>query len=66
MYGWDEADQSLFGEIGYHEPTCFEVRRYFTGDNPNASHDEVSEHFVKGNSLVASYKEGYYDIFGME
>ena len=26
-YGWDEVDEELFGSIGYHEPSVFDIRR---------------------------------------
>lgn len=50
-YGWDEADQQLFGNIGYTEPDIFLLRRYYTGSEPFAAHTSVLSNSIKGNTL---------------
>lgn len=62
IYGWDDTDISLFGPIGYTEPTAFDIRRYFTHDTPNAAHEEPYKHHINGNHLSARYDFGYWDI----
>lgn len=61
-YGWDDVDEELFGKIGYTEPKVFDLRRYALGFNPGAPHNWVTEHHVEGNTFVAQYDYGYYDI----
>ena len=61
-YGWDATDESLFGKLGYTEPTAFDVRRYFTGDVPKGKHSSPYKHTISGTSLFATYDYGYWDI----
>ena len=61
-YGWDETDKSLFGEIGYTEPTAFDIRRYYNGKNPLASHTAPYKHYITGRTLSAKYDYGYWDF----
>ena len=61
-YGWDDTDTSLFGTMGYTEPTVFEIRRYFNGQNPLANHLSPYKHHITGNSLSAKYDYGYWDF----
>ena len=62
VYGWDDADKSLFGDIGYTDPTAFEIRRYYTHDVPMAEHEAPYKHHITGSSLFARYNYGYWDI----
>jgi len=62
FYGWNESDKMIFGDWNIQEPNTFNIRRYYTGENPSAAHKRVSEHQIVGKSLVAHYSLGYYDI----
>jgi len=61
-YGWDAVDDSIWGGIGYTMPTSFQVRRYYTGDNPNGPHTDVDAFFIRGNSFRRYFSFGYYDL----
>lgn len=61
-YGWDAIDAEVFGHIGYAEPTSFQLRRYFTGDNPYAPHTQVQAHFIEGRSFQGDFDWGYWDL----
>lgn len=61
-YGWDSHDDSLFGAWNIKEPELFNIRRYFTGDDPKAPHTSVLKDLVDGTRFGAKYKYGYYDI----
>ncbi|MBQ9642211.1 MAG: DUF5119 domain-containing protein [Bacteroidaceae bacterium] len=61
-YGWDEKDLEIFGEIGYVEPTVFNLRRYYTGSEPYAPHTSVLSNTVKGNTFQGRYNWGFWDI----
>ena len=62
LYGWDDTDVSLFGSIGYTEPNVFDVRRYYNGMDPLASHSAPYRHLITGNFLSAKYDYGFWDI----
>lgn len=61
-YGWDSEDHSIFGEIGYVEPTVFNLRRYFTNDVPYAPHHTVSSDVIYTNYFHGKYAWGFWDI----
>lgn len=61
-YGWDEKDDSIWGGIGYDEPKSYQVRRYFTGDDPRARHTEVDAFSIEGTSFRRLFSYGYYDM----
>lgn len=61
-YGWDVFDDSLFGAWDIQEPSVFNVRRYFTGDDPDVPHTSVMTSIVHGTRIQDKYKLGYYDI----
>lgn len=61
-YGWDEKDQELFGNIGYTDPTDFDILRYYLGEQPNTRHTVKEDFEVSGKRLVARFERGYYDI----
>ena len=61
-YGWDEADQALFGNIGYTEPDVFMLRRYYTGSEPFVPHTNVYAATVVGNTFHGKYNWGFWDI----
>lgn len=61
-YGWDDEDVRIFGEIGYEEPTIFQLRRYFTGDMKYGPHRRPLENIVEGHSFRGAYDWGFWDI----
>lgn len=61
-YGWDSIDVMAFGPLEYVEPSVFNVRRYYTKDNPDAPHSIVYPHTIEGTMLRASYDFGFWDI----
>ena len=61
-YGWDEKDDSIWGGIGYDMPKSFQVRRYYTGDDPHAPHTDVDAFSIEGTSFRRLFSFGYYDI----
>ena len=61
-YGWDEVDEELFGSIGYHEHSVFDVRCYYLHDQPGARHTMVESFEVNGKIFRTEYQIGYYDF----
>jgi hypothetical protein len=61
-YGWDEKDRQIFGELGYAEPTAFNVRRYYTGEVPYKPHTSVVATTIEGKRFRDRYKWGFWDI----
>lgn len=61
-YGWDEADQQLFGNLGYAEPEIFMLRRYYTGSEPLVPHTNVYANTIKGSTFRGKYNWGFWDI----
>lgn len=61
-YGWDDTDNKIFGTWEIVDPNVFNIRRYYTEDDPDGAHTTPSEHQIEGNRLLAHYNYGYYDI----
>lgn len=61
-YGWDDTDLTLFGPIGYTEPSVFEIRRYFTKDVAFGPHSEPDKYHINGHYLSGRYDFGFWDI----
>ncbi len=61
-YGWDATDSTIWGRIGYEEPSSYQVRRYFTGDNPKAPHTQVDMFSIEKTSFRRYFSFGYYDM----
>ncbi len=61
-YGWDDQDQALFGEIGYTKPSVFQIRRYYTVDQPLASHTSVLSDVINGYTYSSAFDWGYWDL----
>ncbi len=61
-YGWDDEDQSLFGDIGYTKPTSFQIRRYYTGAEAFAAHTSVLSDIISGYSYSAAFDWGFWDM----
>lgn len=63
QYGWDDTDRRIFGqEIGYTPPSQFELRRYYLGDRPGASHAQVESFHMDDTTFTAHFDFGYYDL----
>ncbi len=62
LYGWDDADVSLSGILGYTEPQAFELRRYFTGDVSLGTHTAPYKHYLTDKFLSARYDFGFWDF----
>lgn len=62
VYGWDAVDQQIFGEIGYTEPTQFDIRRYYTRNVPYSPHTSVLSSTVKGTTFHGEFDFGFWDI----
>ena len=62
FYGWDDEDRRIFGEIGYTEPTDFNVRRYLTGNTPYAPHTRVINDVVHGTTFRGEFTFGFWDM----
>ena len=61
-YGWDAADIQMFGEIGYTTPEVFQVRRYYTGEQPYAPHTGVIIDSIHGAHYQGMYDYGFWDL----
>lgn len=61
-YGWDDYDKDLFGELGYTEPTVFQIRRYYTGNVAYAPHTNRLPDIVYGSHYEAKYNWGFWDL----
>lgn len=61
-YGWDVKDDSIWGGIGYGLPNSFQVRRYYTGEDPHAHHTNVDAFSIRKSSFRRYFSFGYYDI----
>ena len=61
-YGWDEIDYQIFGNIGYTDPTVFNLRRYYTYDNPKAPHTQVLANTIEGTTFRGQYNFGWWDL----
>jgi len=59
FYGWDAED----GEMGYTEPTVFNLRRYYTRDVPYAPHTSViAPPPFSGTHYQDRFDWGYWDV----
>lgn len=61
-YGWDTIDTDIWGGIGYDMPTGFQVRRYYTGEEPLAPHTEVDAFSIRATTFRRYFSFGYYDL----
>lgn len=62
VYGWDEDDRRIFGEMGYTEPSGFEFRRFYKGQELSGPYISTSSSHVTGNHYRGSFDFGYYDF----
>ncbi len=61
-YDWDNRDMELWGDIQYPQPTSYEVRRYFLGDQKRVPHTNVDGFTIYGTHFRRTYEFGYYDM----
>ena len=61
-YGWDDRDKEIFGEWDFPLPSSFQIRRYFTGDEPFTPHTSVLADAFDGKVYRASYDWGFWDL----
>ena len=62
-YGWDDHDRSIWGEMGYTDPTKFYMRRYYSGEVPYGPHKSViAPDAFYGNSYQGKFEWGYWDL----
>ena len=61
-YGWDAIDYDIFGEIGYTKPTVFNMRRYFTHDEPMAPHTNVLSNTLYEPHFQGTFDWGFWDL----
>ncbi len=62
FYGWDDNDSRIFGELGYTEPTAFNLRRYYTAQVPYAPHTGVIASYIEGTHFQGQYDWGFWDM----
>ena len=62
FYGWDDNDSRIFGELGYTEPTAFNLRRYYTAQVPYAPHTSVIASYIEGTHFQGQYDWGFWDM----
>lgn len=61
-FGWDEQDKATWGEPTYTEPTEFQMRRYYKGNDTNAPHTDVEAFSITGGNFQGKFAFGYYDM----
>ena len=63
VFGWDREARDAFGDsIGYTEPEVFNLRRYYTKQEPLGKHSSVLESTVHGRMFHGEYNWGFWDI----
>lgn len=61
-YGWDDTDVDNWGDLEYPNPSSYEVRRYFLGQEPRVPHTTVDAFTIYSNRFQRTYEFGYYDM----
>ena len=61
-YGWDAQDEQIWGSMGYPVPTSFQVRRYYTGEDPKAPHTSVDAFSIQGTRFRRYFSFGWFDM----
>ncbi len=61
-YGWDVRDDSIWGGIGYEVPESYQVRRYYTGNDPDGPHNDIDAFSITSTSFRRFFSFGYYDL----
>ena len=62
FYGWDDTDRQIFGPIGYTEPNLFQLRCYFSGDEPGGEHTKMYSNLLRRRTYKMQYNWGYWDF----
>lgn len=63
VYGWDEIDDSIFGKLGYTDPSIFDVRRYFSGDVAFGPHIGTYPRVtIYGTVYEEKFDWGFWDL----
>ena len=61
-YGWDDNDRRIFGELGYTEPTVFNLRRYYTGSQAYGPHTNREAEKIYGHNYQGRFNWGFWDL----
>ena len=61
-YGWDMQDEQIWGGMGYPTPTSYQVRRYYTGDDPKAPHTSVDAFSIQNTRFRRYFSFGWFDM----
>lgn len=62
-YDWDNVDSTLWGPISYPEPSTYELRRYYLGQQPSVPHTQVDPPYtLQTTHFRKTYEFGYYDM----
>ena len=61
-FGWDETDAALWDSLEYPMPKLIEVRRYYTGENPDGAIVGKDGFTIDTPSFRKYFKFGYYNL----
>ena len=61
-FGWDETDAALWDSLEYPMPKLIEVRRYYTGENPDGAIVGKDGFTIDTPSFRKYFQFGYYNL----
>lgn len=61
-FGWDETDAALWDSLEYPMPKTIEVRRYYTGENPDGDILGKDGFTINTSSFRKYFQFGYYNM----
>ena len=61
-FGWDETDAALWDSLEYPMPKLIEVRRYYTGENPDGDIVGKDGFTIDTPSFRKYFQFGYYNL----
>ena len=61
-FGWDETDAALWDSLEYPMPKLIEVRRYYTGENPDGAIVGKDGFNIDTPSFRKYFQFGYYNL----
>ena len=61
-FGWDETDAALWDSLEYPMPKLIEVRRYYTGENPDGAIVGKDAFTIDTPSFRKYFQFGYYNL----
>ena len=61
-FGWDETDAALWDSLEYPMPKLIEVRRYYTGENPDGAIIGKDGFTIDTPSFRKYFQFGYYNL----